>query len=265
MSHPRATSRGRLWCVQSRSGCRRPSLILPLWQAVRSILASGLLQFRRMAFACPPDWATGWSRYRAWLVDLDGTLYAAKPVKVAMAAELALRNWRAAWVIKRFRVEHERLRSEGPSGLANPYREQLERTANVCAMSVESVEALVDQWMLQRPAKWIRLFRRRWLIEEINKFRGKGGLVGIVSDYPVRGKLHALSMAHIVNVIVANGDSRAPYRLKPAPDGYRAAAASLGVSSGECLVIGDRTDADGQAAKLAGMAFAHVLGSQPLD
>ena len=177
-----------------------------------------------------------------------------------MATELALRNWRAAFVIRRFRVEHERLRGEEESGLVNPYREQIERTARVCAMSAESVEALVDQWMLQRPVKWIRLFRRRWLIEEISKFRGSGGLVGIVSDYPVKRKLHALSMAHLVDVIVANGDRRAPYRLKPAPDGYRTAAASLGVSSDECLVIGDRADADGQAAKLAGMAFVHVLG-----
>jgi beta-phosphoglucomutase-like phosphatase (HAD superfamily) len=36
------------------------------------------------------------------------------------------------------------------------------------------------------------------------------------------------------------------------------AAQSLGVSAEQCLVIGDRDDTDGQAAKAAGMEFLHV-------
>src|SRR6185295_11178284 len=34
-------------------------------------------------------------KYQAWLVDLDGTLYRAAPVKLAMAFELALLGWGA--------------------------------------------------------------------------------------------------------------------------------------------------------------------------
>jgi HAD superfamily hydrolase (TIGR01549 family) len=46
--------------------------------------------------------------------------------------------------------------------------------------------------------------------------------------------------------------------LKPWPDGYLLAAERLGVAAAECLVIGDREDADGLAASRAGMAFRRV-------
>jgi beta-phosphoglucomutase-like phosphatase (HAD superfamily) len=55
--------------------------------------------------------------------------------------------------------------------------------------------------------------------------------------------------------VIANGEPGGPERLKPHPDGYLLAAALLGVSSEQCLVIGDRDDADGVAARHAKMAF----------
>src|SRR5690606_40516027 len=56
------------------------------------------------------------------------------------------------------------------------------------------------------------------------------------------------------------GESGGPSALKPAPDGYLKAALSLGVSPEHCLVIGDRDDADGAAARAAGMAFRLKIG-----
>ncbi|MCB9916751.1 MAG: HAD hydrolase-like protein, partial [Planctomycetes bacterium] len=43
-----------------------------------------------------------------------------------------------------------------------------------------------------------------------------------------------------------------------APDGYLEAARRLGVAPAECLVVGDRDDADGAAARAAGMAFRRI-------
>jgi beta-phosphoglucomutase-like phosphatase (HAD superfamily) len=39
------------------------------------------------------------------------------------------------------------------------------------------------------------------------------------------------------------------------------AASELGISPEECLVLGDRQDADGEAARRAGMAF-RLIGSR---
>jgi HAD superfamily hydrolase (TIGR01509 family) len=59
-------------------------------------------------------------------------------------------------------------------------------------------------------------------------------------------------------VVVASGENGGPTRLKPHPDGMLRAARALGVEPSRCLVIGDRDDADGAAARAAGMAFRRV-------
>jgi HAD superfamily hydrolase (TIGR01549 family) len=199
---------------------------------------------------------TGTRDHDAWLVDLDGTLYAQTPVRLAMAAELSLLGWNAMRVLQRFRHEQEALRALELEG--DPFRLQLERTAAALGESPAAVEALVQAWMIERPGKWLSLFRRRALLEEIRAFRAAGGRTALVSDYPARKKLAALGAAPLFEVIVASGEPEGPQRLKPHPNGVLRAAKALGVDPARCLVIGDRADADGAAAQTAGMAFRRV-------
>lgn len=196
--------------------------------------------------------------YRAWLVDLDGTLYRATPLRLAMAAELMLREPTRVDVIRAFRREHERLRKELQDAVQNPFQLQLDRTASNLQMKVAEVSATIQRWMIDRPGKWLRLFRRRKLFTEIAHFRRYGGKTAIVSDYPARGKLAALGAEGLFDVVVANGEPGGPGRLKPWPDGYLDAARRLAVTPGECLVVGDRDDADGMAARAAGMDFRRI-------
>ena len=51
------------------------------------------------------------AEYDAWLVDLDGTLYSARWVKLLHGAELALFGWSALKTLRQFRHEHEALRA----------------------------------------------------------------------------------------------------------------------------------------------------------
>ena len=99
------------------------------------------------------------------------------------------------------------------------------------------------------------MFRRRDLLKEIESFRQRGGRTAVVSDYPVTEKLAGLGAAHLFDAYVANGEAGGPGRLKPWPDGYLLAAKKLGVEAADCLVLGDRVDADGLAAQRAGMSF----------
>lgn len=194
----------------------------------------------------------------AWLVDLDGTLYRALPTKLLMAAELALGGFRAVPRLRRFRHEHERLRRNPPPPDASPYAVQLERTAAAVGTTVAELERTVGEWMIRRPGKWLRLCRRRGLLAEIAAFREQGGKTALVSDYPAREKLHALGAETLFDVVVANGEEGGPLQLKPSPEGFLLAAERLGVSPDECLVLGDREDADGEAARRAGMAFRRI-------
>lgn len=193
----------------------------------------------------------------AWLVDLDGTLYAARPVRLAMLFEVALGGWSALTTLRRFRSEHELLR-RNQALPADPYRLQVERTALALGLEPLEVEMKVQEWMLERPGKWLKRFRRVKLLEEMSQFRLSGGRLALVSDYPARKKLRALGCEDLFDAVVANGEEGGPRWLKPHPDGLLSASARLGVTPERCLVLGDRADADGVAAQRAGMDFRQI-------
>ncbi|HEY6079075.1 MAG TPA: HAD-IA family hydrolase [Polyangiaceae bacterium] len=202
----------------------------------------------------PPDAET---RYVAWLVDLDGTLYHHTPVKLAMAAELLLLGWGAIGTLRTFRHAHEALRA-APSTTAlelSPFQRQLQHAAAELGRPAGEVERVVREWMFERPLKWVARSKRRKLLDALSGFRSRGGKTALVSDYPAQGKLAALGALELFELVVSNGEPGGPSQLKPDPEGYLSAASRLGVTPAECLVIGDRDDADGAAARAAGMGF----------
>jgi HAD superfamily hydrolase (TIGR01509 family) len=201
------------------------------------------------------------SRYAAWLVDLDGTLYRSRPVQLAMALELLLTGWGAIKPLRAFRRAHEQLRGRDPAAgslVASPFQRQLEHAALELGRSPADVEQLVREWMFRRPLKWVARSKRAELLQTLAQYRAGGGKTALVSDYPASGKLEALGAAALFDVVVSNGEPGGPSKLKPDPEGYLSAAERLGVAPEACLVIGDRDDADGVAARAAGMAV-HII------
>jgi len=204
------------------------------------------------------------AQYDAWLVDLDGTLYTQRWVRLAMAVELVLFGQSAIKTLRQFRHEHEAMREEQNAGRAlatthaSPFAGQLARTAEKLGVPVTEVERVVQSWMVERPGKWISRFARHKLLEELRAFKAQGGRTALVSDYPAERKIDALGVRASFDVIVANGEAHGPRRLKPDPEGYLHAAELLKVQPGRCLVIGDRDDADGEAARAAKMSFRLV-------
>jgi len=191
----------------------------------------------------------------AWLVDLDGTLYAPRPLKVAMAAELAFMGLPAVRILRCFRQQHELLRHEAGTYEPSPFEEQVKRTADILKVPAGRVDTVVREWMIHRPCKWVKRFRRRSLLDEITAFRAEGGRTAIVSDYPAQEKLLALGAETLFDRVIASGDAGGPKHLKPTPESMLLAASALEVEPKRCLVIGDRADVDGAAAASAGMEF----------
>ncbi|NQV26020.1 MAG: HAD family phosphatase [Rhodopirellula sp.] len=181
-----------------------------------------------------------------------------------MAAELIFAGPRVWRIISHFRVAHEELRQRGPQSESDAavcsFERQLSIVANRAGYDIEIVRSAVMKWMFEKPGRWLRLFRRRGLLEEIRRHHESGGKTAIVSDYPARQKLAALGVEPLFDCVVANGEVNPPIELKPAPDGFLRAAELLGVAVEACLVLGDRQDADGKAAEAAGMMFRHVAG-----
>ncbi len=200
------------------------------------------------------------TRYAAWLVDLDGTLYRPTPVKLAMAAELLLFGWGSIRTLRTFRHAHEHLRLEvSDAALAlSPFERQLELAAERLGSERAAVEVVVREWMFERPLKWVGRAKRQGLLEALAGYRAQGGKTALVSDYPASRKLGALGASALFDLVVSSGEPGGPSKLKPDPEGYASAAARLGVEPARCLVIGDRDDADGAAARAAGMGFCLI-------
>jgi putative hydrolase of the HAD superfamily len=199
---------------------------------------------------------------QAYLVDLDGTLYRPGLVKLGMALELLLFGLHRVTWLKAFRHEHELMRNETARSeiefFPSPFHAQLLRAAEEVGADSPEFEAVVRSFMIERPGKWIRLAKNQLLLKEISAFHAQGGKTAIVSDYPAAAKLEALGARSSFDVVVANGETEGLTRIKPAPSGYLLAASALGVPPENCLVLGDRDDADGEAARRAGMQFRLV-------
>ena len=54
--------------------------------------------------------------HAAWLVDLDGTLYRPKPVKILAGLELCLLGFTKLGAVQTFRKHHEAIREEEARG-----------------------------------------------------------------------------------------------------------------------------------------------------
>jgi HAD superfamily hydrolase (TIGR01549 family) len=74
-------------------------------------------------------------------------------------------------------------------------------------------------------------------------------MIGILSDYPVGAKLSALGLD--ADHTVCAGDAGIGL-LKPNPRGLEAIIAAAGTTPSQTVLIGDRADRDGAAAKRAG-------------
>jgi HAD superfamily hydrolase (TIGR01549 family) len=200
---------------------------------------------------------------RAVLLDVDGTLYYQRPLRVLMALELcalpltkpsfraAYHTWRS---IRHFRRVREELRSWGEATdcLARlQYTEAAKQTQDQPA----AMENTVSEWLYQRPLKYLKLCRHRGIEAFLSFLDHRGLPVGVFSDYPAIDKLRALGLFDRIPVVLCATDP-AINALKPHPKGFLRACAIWGLPPEEVLYVGDRPEVDAVGAAAAGMPCA---------
>lgn len=204
---------------------------------------------------------------RAVVFDLDGTLYAQRPLRLRMAAELAalfvarpVHGLRTMRLLKNYREAQEVLRSE-----ATPYDREHQIAVAAARSGVDQGEAadVIQEWMFRRPLQFLPAYRARGLDSLLTALRNLGVELGVLSDYDAHDKLKALGVASFFSQVLcaADPDVRA---LKPNPRGLLLACARWRLDTSEAVMVGDRLDVDGAAAAAVHMKSI-IVGRRPRD
>lgn len=138
-------------------------------------------------------------------------------------------------------------------------QQDFEVTSQATGVPVSDVKQIVTRWLFQEPLSIIRRHAFSGADEFLARLKERGTRTGVFSDYPADDKLKVLGLAMDV---IRDASSSEIARLKPNPAGFLKVAELLGVTPSRCLIIGDRDDRDGQAAKRGGFLFLKKISGK---
>lgn len=191
-----------------------------------------------------------WDAIDLVVFDVDGTLYDQRRLRFAMARQLLAHSWRsrsldALRTLRTFRHVREEL---GNAPDVSFLEAQYARTASRHNMTPQEVQSLATEWMEQRPLPLLAACRYAGVEELFAALRAQGKHIAVFSDYPALDKLEALGLR--ADSVVCATDATIG-RLKPDPAGLHEILRMSGAAPERAVMIGDRPDRDGAAARAA--------------
>lgn len=200
----------------------------------------------------------------AIVFDLDGTLYAQRPVRRGMARRLVtahvarpLVGVRTMRALAAYRRAQEAMRARGHHG--DLARAQLAEAAAAAGVEPAGLADLVERWMESEPLDLVAAHARPGLVATLDELRARGVRLGVVSDYPAAAKLAAMGIDRHFDVVRCAQDADVGV-FKPDPRGLLVTLSDLGVDPSRAVYVGDRAEVDGAAAAAAGVRFI-LLGA----
>ena len=208
-------------------------------------------------------WPWDWGAIRLVVFDVDGTLYDQTSLRLRIARDLLAhslseRTLRAVAVLRAYRRIREQL---GEAETEDFERILISRTATAVACTQDAVRVIVSEWIESRPLRYLAGCRFKGVPELFGCLRKNGKLIGVLSDYPALEKLEVLRLT-ADHVVCAAQEGVGV--LKPHPRGLTSLMAAAGVAPEATVLIGDRPDRDGIAARRAG-ARALIRSARPLE
>jgi len=196
-----------------------------------------------------------WRAVEAVIFDVDGTLYDHARLRRRMFVRLLRRlatsrsGWRDVRVLRTFRRTRERLALAEVDDVG---RRQFVEAAAATGSSVDEVRAIVNRWIELEPLAFMGRYAAPGIGGFVRGLRERRVRTGVFSDYPADDKLSVLGVSVEV---VRDAAALDVGRLKPHPQGFLRVAELLNVRPDRCLIIGDRDDRDGEAARRGGFSF----------
>jgi FMN phosphatase YigB (HAD superfamily) len=194
--------------------------------------------------------------YEVVVFDMDGTLYRQTPMRLRMAALLAghvatTADFLTPRILRKFRRLREDMATRRQRDFDIPLHEEC---AQGFGINVPTVRRVVSDWIERRPLPHLARCRVAGVDTFFDSLKRSGVAIAVLSDYPARAKLLALGLE--ADVVVAATDPELGI-MKPDPAGLELVLSRMGVPPHRALMIGDRDDRDGAAARQAGVAFLH--------
>ena len=193
-----------------------------------------------------------WEQIQLVIFDVDGTLYNQKLLRLYMMFELLKHtciqpDLSIFPIIKNYRLIREQV---GEEELFDFEQHLIQKTSDVTGCSKEKINTTIDDWIENKPLKYLMRCKYKGLNALFSALKRKGKLIGILSDYRADEKMRALNLN--ADFIVHAGDKSVNV-LKPHPQGLFFLINKAGVSTANTILIGDRNDRDGEAANRAGV------------
>lgn len=197
--------------------------------------------------------------YRVVIFDLDGTLYYQRPFRLRMLRYLAgyilthPLHIKDFLIIKKYREVREKWEECDKECSKKPqYRKlglddrQYQYVAEHMKVERHQVKKVIDFFMLEMPLQFLPSYTDERLADMIGELHRRGKTVVIYSDYPVENKLKALEIK--ADACYTSADGRIG-SMKPDPKGIAVILADMDCPAEEALMIGDRYEKDGIAAR----------------
>jgi putative hydrolase of the HAD superfamily len=206
-----------------------------------------------------------WDAIESVVFDVDGTLYDHLRLRIRMTRLLlghclqSRTGWRNVRIVQAFRRCREELAEAEASQIES---RQFALPAERLAVSEGVVRDVIQEWMDERPLPFLRGYTRPGVHALFDALHRSGRKIGILSDYPVERKLAAMGLR--ADVLASAVDPHID-RLKPHPAGLLHVIERLGCKPEASLMIGDRCNRDGEAARRAGARFLRVGRPQARD
>lgn len=193
---------------------------------------------------------------KAVIFDMDGTLYDQRKMHKYMIKALFRYYWKRPhkWyeLVILYVFRKNRYLIQNTSDIASLQYDMVAKSLHV---SQDRVRQVVAMWIEEKPLQFMKRCMYDVMPLYFKIIHEQGLKIAVVSDYPVTKKLQALGLSADVEVCSTDKDVNA---LKPSPEGFLYAAKKMNIKKDCCVVIGDRDDKDGEAARLATMRFYHV-------
>ena len=114
------------------------------------------------------------------------------------------------------------------------------------------MKQIIRRWMLEEPLLYLKEYRDETAVQIMKKLQQKGIENIVYSDYPTKDKLNALEI-NVSNSFSAMDESIGC--IKPNPKGLEYIINKYQIAKEDVIMIGDRMEKDGEAARAAGIDY----------